>query len=147
MWSSYKATAGIVKTPKWLNTNWTLRLFNSKNKEARQNYKQFVYDGIDKASPFIKMSESKILGSQQFINSLYNVVDCLHDIENIPVKERIIGRPALCDIFVDIKDIRERNRAICFARYNCGYLVSDIARYLMISRSRISFISKKWGSR
>ncbi|MBU2509011.1 MAG: transposase [Patescibacteria group bacterium] len=66
IWSSYHATAGLDKTPDFLNTKWTLELFSNSEKKAREEYKYFVSDGIKASSPFKSLVKDPILGSRQF---------------------------------------------------------------------------------
>ena len=45
-WSGHNAYLGKETLP-WLTTEWVLALFSGKNSVARQNYQQFLTDGID----------------------------------------------------------------------------------------------------
>src|SRR5262249_40458600 len=51
-WSSYRATAGLVKAPEWLTREWILGQFCSQPRRAESQYRQFVQDGIGAASPW-----------------------------------------------------------------------------------------------
>jgi putative transposase len=45
-WSSYAATAGLVKAPSFLDTRWTAELFGGDVEEGRRRFVQFVDEGI-----------------------------------------------------------------------------------------------------
>jgi hypothetical protein len=45
-WSSYAATAGLVKAPSFLNIDWTAELFGGDVNEGRRRFVEFVEDGI-----------------------------------------------------------------------------------------------------
>ena len=50
-WSSYRATAGSDKAPRFLNNDWILSQFGSARAAARRAYGRFVLSGITKESP------------------------------------------------------------------------------------------------
>jgi REP element-mobilizing transposase RayT len=43
-WSNYRATAGIIATPQWLEVDWTLAQFHEDQQVARVMYAEFVND-------------------------------------------------------------------------------------------------------
>ena len=43
-WSNYRATAGMVATPDWLEVDWTLAQFHEDRAIAREMYRDFVND-------------------------------------------------------------------------------------------------------
>jgi hypothetical protein len=45
LWSSFKATAGMIKTPEFLSTNWILSQFAKTRPEAQALYSRFVRAG------------------------------------------------------------------------------------------------------
>ena len=49
-WSSYRATAGLIEAPRFLNTDWTLGLFSANPQRARELYAEFVAAGSPSAS-------------------------------------------------------------------------------------------------
>lgn len=144
-WSSYKATAGIVRVPKWLESDFTLSLFSKERKEAQKQYRKFVKDGLDCESPYNEMKEGVILGSQQFIDWVWETqTNGSEEIKEIPRNQRIVGRPSLEEIFGAVLTKEERNKAICFARSRCGYLTTEIAREVGIDRSTVGKICKQY---
>ncbi|MBU4315456.1 transposase [Patescibacteria group bacterium] len=141
-WSSYCATVGYRRPPKWLSISWILLFFSCNKRRARRDFINFVYSGIGGESPFKSIYREKILGSQQFIDSVSAIDPNIERIKEVPVTQRIIGRPTLGEIFLSIIDRGERDQAIRFAKYHCGYSVTEIARFLNVSVSLISLIAK-----
>ncbi len=143
-WSSYRATAGLVPSPAWLETRFTLELFSEKRSEAQKSYADFVHTGMNETSPYHDVREGVILGSPQFVDWIWDTQT--HGSENmkeIPRSQRIVGRPSLTEIFEDDMTKTERNAAITFARFRCGYLASEIARHLGLERSTVGRISRE----
>lgn len=142
-WSSYNATAGHIKTPDWLTVDWILSTFSKNRKNAQEQYRAHVQEGIDGDSPFDDLKEGVILGDKQFVDWIWSTqTNESETIKEIPRSERIVGRPTLKDLFDDVKTQTERNEMIGIARDCCGYSASDIARHLGISRSAVSQISR-----
>lgn len=142
-WSSYNATAGHIKTPDWLTVDWILSTFSKNRKNAQEQYRAHVQEGIGGDSPFDDLKEGVILGDKQFVDWIWSTqTNESETIKEIPRSERIVGRPTIKDLFDDIKTQEERNEMIGIARDCCGYSASDIARHLGISRSAVSQISR-----
>jgi len=66
-WSSYRATAGLVEAPEWLETEWTLEQFGRRPAEARRRYAAFVADGRGAGyDPWSLLRGQVFLGSEGF---------------------------------------------------------------------------------
>lgn len=66
-WSSYKATAGLVEGPEWLDTGWTLEQFGRRPSEARRRYVAFVAEGKGSGyDPWSQLRGQVFLGSEEF---------------------------------------------------------------------------------
>jgi len=139
-WSSYKATAGLIKTPDWLETDYTLGLFSQKKKEAQKTYRQFVSEYIAKNSPYNELKEGIILGSPQFVDWIWNHFSESEDMKEVITSDRMIGRPTLQDLFQDGINKKERNDLIRLAKIRAAYSVTDIARHLKLHRTTVSRI-------
>jgi REP element-mobilizing transposase RayT len=66
-WSSFKATAGMIKTPDFLSTNWILSQFAKTRPEAQALYRRFVRAGIKEASPWSALKGQCLLGGKEWI--------------------------------------------------------------------------------
>ncbi len=142
-WSSYKTTAGFVRNPQWLETNFTLGLFSNKKNEAQKQYQVFVNNDLEKKSPYAEVKEGVILGSPQFVHWIWQTQsNGSEDIKEIPRDQRVVGRPTLKEIFDEKMTRDERNAAINFAKIRCGYLITEIARQIGLDPSTVGKMIK-----
>lgn len=67
-WSSYRHYIGASEPPAWLETAWLLDLFESRGKDAKSAYKQFVesVDAHSLKNPDTDIKGGFILGSENF---------------------------------------------------------------------------------
>lgn len=139
-WSSYSATAGLVKTPEYLTIDWVLGQFGSKRKDAQKRYKKFVMEGISKESPWREVQGQIILGGEGFVEKFKDLLADKEKIKEIPRHQRYIGRPSLKEIFrqENTKDKNKRNRKIWTAHLKFGYTLKEIADCLGIHYTTVS---------
>ncbi len=142
-WCSYNATAGTATVPEWLHVDWLLKAFDEERKTAQKAYRRFVMDGIDAPDPYDELEHDFILGSPQFVHWIWdNHTAGSEKLKEYPREQRIVGRPRLEEIFTDGMPKEERDKAIAFARIRCGYLASEIARFIRLDRSVVGKISR-----
>jgi putative transposase len=48
-WSSFAASVGLARAPRWLRPDWVLGLFSTDPARARERYRTFVEDGLARA--------------------------------------------------------------------------------------------------
>ena len=140
-WSSYRATAGEVNAPVWLDTDWILGHFGRSNEVAQRKYAAFVEAGIGLSSPLVKVKSQVLLGSAAFVKKMRNRLlfkaDLKHD------KKRI-KRPSLSSLFpLKVrKDKAMRNEAIRRAYQEYEYTMAEIADAAQIHFSTVSKVIK-----
>lgn len=137
-WSSYAATAGRVKRPDSLTTDWILSQFNEERKEAQRSYEEFVLSGIGKETPWKDLKGRIILGKDSFVQKIKVYLKERKKIKEIPRVERFAIRPRLSEMFSQIKNKKERNEKIYAAHIEYGYTLKQIADYLGIHYSTVS---------
>lgn len=143
-WSSYNHTSGSAFAPKWLHVDWLLGNFSSNKQNAQKEYRRFVTEGIDVSSPYVEVEHDFILGTPQFVHWVWdNHTAGSETIREYPREQRIVGRLTLEEIFVEEMTSEQRTESILFARFRCGYLLSEIGRHLNLDRSTISKICKQ----
>jgi REP element-mobilizing transposase RayT len=142
-WSNFAATCGLISAPDFLDTITTLTKFSKTKTKAQQKYHEFVLNGVGEPSPFIEISANSILGSPQFVAAIWEKAKHSDHITEIPVVERLVGRPSLDDLLSDCESKAERNQGIFLARQNCAYSLTEIARHLNLQRSTVSSIFNK----
>jgi len=141
-WSSYQATAGSANRPDWLSIDWLLDLFSKKRNKAQMEYRHFVSEGLHDGDPYDDLVHNFILGTPQFVHWLWKKTKGSEHLKEYPREERIVGRPNLEDLFEDISTKDERNKVIIFARFRCGYFISEIAKHLHLDPSVVGKISR-----
>jgi DNA-binding XRE family transcriptional regulator len=139
-WSSYQDMLAIKQRYRFFQPKRLLDFFHQNQKIARKAFKSFVDETILDTSPFGEIHEGTILGSPQFVSEVYGYREFAHDSREIPVPQRLIGRPILSQLFDKQDDIFKRNELIRFARSRCGYSVTAIAKQLGIHRTTVSRI-------
>lgn len=143
-WSSYGATVGLTVSPEWLSTDWLLGTFSRTKKSARAQYRRFVEMGIGGRDPYKNAQHGFLLGTPEFVHAIWeNCTNGSEDIKDYPRVQRVVGRPTLAELFQDLKNKSERDKTIVFARFRCGYLVSEIARHIDLDQSTVGKISKR----
>ena len=136
-WSSYRATAGFVEPPRWLETDWVLSAFSARKKQAMETYRAFVAEGRNQPSPWEELRNQIYLGDEQFVDKLQNRLAKDKDLSEIPVAQRRRQAPP-----IEHFDRRhaDRNTAIIMAYQSGGHGLKAIGNYFGLHYSRISRI-------
>lgn len=143
-WSSYPATAGLIKTPDYVAVDWLLQQFGNNKKTAQARYKEFVKEGIKrKTSPWQELQGQVLLGDEKFIEEFKDILNGKQQIKEIPRKQRYIGRPTLKDLFGEVKNKNARNRQIYTAHVKFGYTLKEIADCLQIHYTTVSKVIQR----
>ncbi len=143
-WSSYSATAGLVKPHVCLSTDWVLLQFASKRKAAGRAYREFVRGGMQSDSVWKDLKAQSILGATGFIEGIIDHVKGRERIADIPKSQRFINRPSLSNLLGEevVKDKQMRDAVIFEAVQKHGYSQKEVADYLGLYYSSISRILK-----
>lgn len=144
-WSSYNATVGDSEKPKFLSVDWLLGQFGLRRASAIRQYRQFVMNGIRSESIWKGLKAQSLLGNEDFVNELKDLVRVKREIVDIPRMQRFIDRPGLEELCrnADLTNKALRNRVITRAVFEYGYSQVEIAAFLRISQSAISRILKR----
>jgi len=141
-WSSYRATAGQIDAPEFLNTDWLLAQFGDTREAATSAYRAFVKQGrgIDVWEDAVS---GVLMGSDAFIQTMRPLLTDV--LENTEYKrdERLAARPTLHDLFHDVADKPTRNERIYEAVRLHGYRLKAVGEHLGLSYSTISVIAKR----
>jgi len=140
-WSSYRATAGEVQVPAWLNTGWTLDHFGRSSNAAQRKYAEFVEAGIGLPSPLAKVKSQILLGSAAFVKKMKQRLLSSADKK---YEKKKIRRPNLNSLFpVKVRNVKPlRNEAIRCAYLEYGYTMAEIADAAQIHFSTVSKVIK-----
>jgi len=141
-WSSYRATAGIEKPHACLTTAWILSQFGVREGVAQGRYKNFVREGMERASIWKQVKGQVLLGEDAFTERFKNYLKGHEAIKEIPRSQRFLHRPSLVQHFSKCKDNHTRNRKIQEAIEKYGYSQKAIADHLGMHYASISRILK-----
>jgi len=143
-WSSYRATAGEIQAPAWLNTDWVLSHFGRSSSVAQRKYAEFVEAGINLPSPLSKVKAQVLLGSAAFVKKMKQRLLNAADTKKSVRDKKRIKRPSLNSLF-SLKVRKEkslRNEAIKRAYQEYGYTMAEIADAAEIHFSTVSKVVK-----
>jgi putative transposase len=143
-WSSYRATSGESGAPRCLTVEEVLGQFGKRRGLAQKNYRQFVMEGIGRSSIWENLEAQSLLGEEGFAEALKGYVTGQEKIQEIPRRQRLIGRPGLKDLFEGDGQLRtKRDRRILKAVHEYGYSQVEVARHLRLHYSTLSRIVKR----
>ena len=69
-WSSYRATAGLVEPPDWLNTQWIITHFSRRKTTAIDRYRAFVGEGKNRPSIWEQLRNQIYIGNEDYIKKI-----------------------------------------------------------------------------
>jgi len=139
-WSSYRATAGQVSKPVWLEIDWLLAMFGKRKKRAVEGYKRFVKEGKGQPSPWRELRHQIYLGSTNFVSELQGLIDGDKELSEIPISQR---RPKPLDLKEYESLAATRDDAIYNAYSSGGYTLKEIGDYFGLHYATISRIVKR----
>jgi len=143
-WSSYTATAGLIKPLSLLTTDWLLEIFGSDVKRARDNYVQFVEADMEEKRTKPEYKYQLFLGSDEFAESILKRYGPFSSMNGINNTQLGFGRPSLDQIFNEGKiPKKDRNKAIRRAYRELKYPLKEIARHLSMNPNYLCDIIKK----
>jgi putative transposase len=146
-YSSYRATAGLIKPPEFLTIDWVLSMFGLNRQAAQTSYQRFVREGMDEKPPWDDLKGQLILGDADFVKQHRNLLQDKENIKEISRNQRYVGRPHLEEIFADVNELTKsvKNEKIYTAHANYGYTLKEIADLLGIHYATVSRAVRKVG--
>ncbi len=110
-WSSYRATAGLVECPEWLETGWTLEQFGGTRVRALEAYRRFVSDGRQSAYEPWKSIEGQIfLGSKEFRRRTIRQALAGRKSRGVPKVQRLAASRSRDELFRECLEALGRDR-------------------------------------
>ncbi len=139
-WSSYRETAGLPGPYPLSTTGWLLGQFDMDADKVRGKYAAFVAEGISGKAIWDELSGQCLLGDGNFVDRLKKHMDKLENVKEVPVRQRLIGRPGLEAIFHEGRNIPriERNAAIEEAVTKYAYTQKEVGHHLNLHYSTVS---------
>lgn len=133
-WSSYHWTMANADPPPWLHTGWLLGQFSDTRAEAVQRYRDFVQQGIGRASPLKQTKYQLILGDTGFVAQQRQ--RALHrTLRGVAKAQRQQGVPSLREYRVRYP---QRNEAMARAFHSAAYTLGQIAASFGVSSKTVA---------
>ena len=118
-------------------------MFDKEPGKVQLKFEGFVLDNLkDNSSPPDK-SKGIILGSQEFIQKMKNILKNKKKIIEIKKTERFANRPDLSEIFADVSDKEKMNQKIILSNIEYGYTLKEISDYINVHYSSLSKVISK----
>jgi REP element-mobilizing transposase RayT len=138
-WSSYRGTAGMGLSHPSIKTEWVLEQFNSRKEVAKEEYVDFIKDGMERSAIWADIRNQIILGKDDFVSRFGKYAKGSEDLKEIPKGQRYVNRLSLKELFKsDEKDKEKRDCKIREAVENYGYSQKEIADFTGMHYSTIS---------
>lgn len=136
-WSSYRATAGQVEPPAWLNTDWIIAHFSRRKATAINRYRQFVVEGKNQPSIWEQLRNQIYIGNEDYVEKIQRKIVKDADISEIPASQRRLIPKSI--EYYDQKH-KERDQAMIATYQSGGYSMKDIADYFGLHYTSVSRI-------
>lgn len=95
-WSNYRATAGLVTVPPWLEVEWTLQQFGPDPAAAQAGYRSFVADARGASyNPWESLVGQIYLGGPDFCDRMQALVKSKLRSREHPERQRHLVKPSL----------------------------------------------------
>ena len=141
-WSSYRATAGEVTPPPFLNTEWLLAQLDRQAERAYSVYRRFVKEGVG-LSLWDDLRSGILLGTDSFVEQIVPLLSHQLKATEIPRRQRLAARPTLETLFQDVHGKASRDERIYHAVHAYGYKLKEVADFLGLYYTTISVIAKR----
>ena len=139
-WSSYRATIRSGAVPEFLTVDWVLSQFASDRKQARKQYRKFIFAGRDGGSPWADLKGQILLGTAGFVEKFRGLLGESEGLREIPRAQRYAARPPL-DVLLAadaVKERKARDEAVYAAHISYCYTLREIGDHLGVHYSTIS---------
>jgi REP-associated tyrosine transposase len=143
VWSSYRATAGQSAIPSCLTVEEVLSHFGPRRGAAQEKYREYVSEGIGRATIWEDLEAQSLLGLEGFAEALKDHVAGKQKLREVPKAQRFIARVSLKKLFEESGGGKaKRDGRIAEAVYKHGYSQIEVARHLKLHYSTISRLIK-----
>ncbi len=151
-WTSYRYYTG-AQAPDWLTTGLILGYFGRKAATAREKYRRFVHDLIEREypNPLQGAVASAILGSPEFVSQIRerHLIGKKAD-RDLPALKELTGRPSLDEIRDAAREVFSENDRLATKAgiYLChrygGAKLKEIGELFRLTESGVTQASKRF---
>ena len=142
-WSSYRATVGLDASPAWLTVDWVLSQCARQRAAARRQYRAFVRDGVGQPSIWPGDHAPAVLGEPAFIEQLRDHLRGAEAVQEIPRRQRYLGRPTLQTLLGGPLSRARRDALIVRAVERHGYSQKEVADAVGLHSSTVSRLANR----
>lgn len=159
-WSSYRATAGLVEAPGFLETRWVLEQFGVTAERARAAYRRFVAEGVARPSPMAEVTGQVFLGGPAFLDEIRRRISSAPEAlaSAIPRAQREVGFVGFGDVVTAVAREygigelelcasrtrgEERALLVALARQVTGVSGAELGRRLGVTPGRVSQLARR----
>ena len=141
MWSSYRASMGLVAAQPFLAVDGLLAQFAKRRTIAQARYARFVAEGIKAPSPWQDLKGQVFLGDERFVQNMQALADRRQrrDVQ-IPKAHRRPAAPALAQIE---KRAADRNSAMIQAHATGAYSYQQIAEHFGVHFTTVGKVVRR----
>lgn len=134
IWSSYCATAGLVKAHESLYIDWILSCFTEHRSQAFQQYQSFVQFGLNK-KPMSQVRNQIYLGTDKFINQAQtHALLNINRLNGVPNNQK---HPRVEPLSYYAQLYPSRDEAMMHAYLSGGYTLQKVGSYFGVSESTV----------
>ncbi len=155
-WSSYTATAGLSPAPDWLDTAGVWQHFGSSREDAMVASRQFVIEGVGRASPWEQLRGQMWLGDEVFRSRMEGRMQS-QSWSNVPSAQTQPFRPTLEEVLQQVsaayaisrENVLDRScqsafqAAVYLLRRAANLTLREVASLAGVSPSRVSHIQRQ----
>ncbi len=136
-WSSYRATAGLVPSERWLTIRWLLAGFSRRKIETQQAYRRFIAQGKGQPGPWRELRNQIYLGDEGFVDEMQRKISPDTTLSEVPASQR---RQVAKPLAYYQEQYGDRNTAIIEAYESGAYTMREIGDHFRLHYSRVSRI-------
>ena len=143
MWSSYRASMGLVAAQPFLAVDGLLAQFAKRRTIAQARYARFVAEGIKAPSPWQDLKGQVFLGDERFVQNMQTLADKRQrGAVQIPKAHR---RPAAPTLALIEKRAADRNSAMIEAHATGAYSYQQIAEHFGVHFTTVGKVVRRGG--
>ncbi len=139
-WSSYRAVACRVRSPRWLDVDWLLRHFDRRPGSAAERYAEFVSQGSGSDRPWGQVRHQTVLGDDEFVSRLEDQT-LKESLEEIPRSQR---KALALPLDAYRKSANQRDEAMAQAYLSGAYSMKEIGEFFGVHYMTVSRAVRKF---
>ena len=141
-WSSYGAMVGTAPCPDWLETDWFLGQFSPQRITAREQYIDFVRNGVGLPSIWGDLRNQIYLGDDAFVARMQALIPANQPLAEVPRLQRRQSAKPLLDYKTEHEDQPRVGMALAYL--SGKYAMKEIAEVFKMHYTTVSRAVKEY---